>query len=351
MRVAYFPRADANTSTPYFLLLQRHLEERGVEFDVSNRNHLESAWLIRQRGKVDALHLHFPHFQYTTGHQRASVRLAAALTSKLLMARSLGYNIVWTVHNLFPHERPDPYLVDYLARLALAQLATNVIVHCQHGHDTLCKTFRRHRNVHVIKHAAYVGFYPDTISRQQARLLLGLSLDQRVFLFVGNLRVYKGLDSLIEAFRQIPNTKATLIIAGKPWTALVETHLLNMAQGDNRIVVHPTYVPDSELQNYFKAADVAVLPYNRILSSGSVLLAMSFGCPVIVPALGCIPEIVPSDAGILYDTSDHDGLLGALQVSMAADTEAMGHRAYEHAMRLTFAEMAERTLMVYHLNG
>lgn len=68
-------------------------------------------------------------------------------------------------------------------------------------------------------------------------------------------------------------------------------------------------IDDFVLKDYMKAADVMVLPYRDIINSGSAILGMSFGKAIIAPHLGCIPEILKSEGGILYDPNDKNGLL------------------------------------------
>ncbi len=60
-------------------------------------------------------------------------------------------------------------------------------------------------------------------------------------------------------------------------------------------------IPDDQMQVYLRAADAVVLPYRDVLSSGSAILAMTFGQPVIAPAIGCLPESLGSEGTILYD--------------------------------------------------
>ena len=67
-------------------------------------------------------------------------------------------------------------------------------------------------------------------------------------------------------------------------------------------------VPDDRMQVYLRAADAVVLPYRDVLTSGSAILAMTFGQPVIAPAIGCLPESLGSEGTILYDADAPDGL-------------------------------------------
>jgi glycosyltransferase involved in cell wall biosynthesis len=83
------------------------------------------------------------------------------------------------------------------------------------------------------------------------------------------------------------------------------------------------------------------------MSSSSVLAAMSFHRPVIVPALGCLPEWVPSDCGILYDPKDADGLRQAMVSARQMDLVQMGENAYQHVLGFSWEQVAETTLIAY----
>ncbi len=76
-------------------------------------------------------------------------------------------------------------------------------------------------------------------------------------------------------------------------------------------------VPDDELQLYFNACDVVALPFRQVLNSGSLLLAMSFGCPIVAQRLGSIPEVTCPEGWYGYDPADAGGLGAAPQAGLA----------------------------------
>ena len=83
-------------------------------------------------------------------------------------------------------------------------------------------------------------------------------------------------------------------------------------------MIRDTLVPDEELQLYFNACDLVALPFRQVLNSGSLLLAMSFGCPVVAPRLGSIPEVACPEGWFGYDAANPDGLRSALRAALAA---------------------------------
>jgi glycosyltransferase involved in cell wall biosynthesis len=106
-------------------------------------------------------------------------------------------------------------------------------------------------------------------------------------------------------------------------------------------------VPDEDLQLYLRAADVVACPFLEIFTSGSVLLAMSFGRAVIAPRRGCVSETLDDEGGILYDADDPGGLHEALRSAMTADLATMGRHNDEGMERFEWSGVAAATLRVY----
>ncbi len=349
MKVAWFPKSEDLVGNPYWECLQAGLEALGVEFETSHSSHwMRRKWLLDNREAVAVLHFHFVQSQYVGQGERLSARRLLKFTSDLLLARLLGYRIVWTMHDLMPTWPKEPRWVEMLGRYAIAWLAHDVIVHCQEAKRLLAQHFGRRGHVHVFPHPSYAGAYPNEVSAAEARRTLQIDFDRFVLAFVGGIRPNKGLEELIAAFGQFDDPQAVLLIAGRPWPpdSYVE-QIRRMAGDDTRIRLHAQEIPDEELQLYLKAADVVVLPFKRVLTSGSAILAMSYGRAVIVPRLGCLPELVGADAGFIYDASDRAGLAEAIKQAGASDLEAMGHAAARRANVFRWSDLADGLLQVY----
>ncbi len=95
------------------------------------------------------------------------------------------------------------------------------------------------------------------------------------------------------------------------------------------------------------AADVVVLPYRDILTSGNALLAMSFGRPVIIPRLGCVMELLDDRGAFLYDSGDPGALEAAMRHALDADLAAMGAHNYRLATAYDWQGIAGQTDRVY----
>jgi beta-1,4-mannosyltransferase len=323
--IAAFPRRLE--SNPYCELLYDHVAGLGIEV-VDGRSGLR--WLAAHRRRVRILHFHWPERHF----RRASLASAIGFAARLLVARALGYRIVWTIHNLAPHEGAGRG--DRLVRAVLLRLATP-IVHCEAARRHVGRA--RERAV-VIPHGTYVGRYPNGIPPTAARTRLGLGADDRVFLFFGQVRPYKGIDALIETFAALDAPHARLVIAGAPVAPVA-------APADARIQLVLRHVADAEVQVFLNAADLVVLPYRDVLTSGAAMLALSFGRGIVAPRLGCLGELERSGAALLYDATDPRGLATAFAAALDADPALLGERARRFARTISWDTIARRHLAAY----
>ena len=104
---------------------------------------------------------------------------------------------------------------------------------------------------------------------------------------------------------------------------------------------------NDELQYLFNAGDVGVFPFLEVLTSGSVITAFSFGLPVIAPGVGCLTELVPAEAGIVYDAEDEEGLRRSMLEIQEREMGPMREAAWKRAHSLDWGEIAVQTRQVY----
>ncbi|MEM7126171.1 MAG: glycosyltransferase [Chloroflexota bacterium] len=351
MRSLFFMEPTGLTfhlANPYGAVLAQAMTHLGVELVAGDREQeWDEQWLVENRQKFDVLHLHWPHYHYDTGDLEGSLARCTQFISYLSKARALGYKVVWTMHNFYPHESTSREL-DRLARLAITQLASALIVHCNYAKDLIREHFNREEGVFVIPHGHFIDVYPNTISRSQARQRLNLPTDNFIYLYFGNIRPYKGVEHLVTAFSKLPDDDATLLFAGKVYTAYGETLAKQLEEADPRVVVRPSpHIPLDDLQLYLNAADVVALPFQSVLTSGSAITALGFSRPVIMPAIGCLPELIDDSMGILYDPQQPDALEKALGEIRQRDMAECSDAAYRHAQSLSWDKIAHQVLEVY----
>ncbi len=267
-----------------------------------------------------------------------------------MLLRLYGIPLIWTIHNLAPHESRHP-TVDWLLGRIVIGLSSGLIVHGDSGKRLVMANWRlgdRHRFV-VIPHGNYMRNYPDTVSRATARRTLALDDSNVAFLFLGAVRPYKGILELLEAFRRVAPADAVLLIAGQPLNEDFRRRIEDMMARVEHIRFYPGFVPDEEIQIYMNASDIVVLPYRRVLSSGAALLAMSFGKPCVAPSDGCLPDVLDDSGAFLYDPEDPTGLLDSLRHAVEARDRLveMGRHNRSKAASWTWAQAAEATRALY----
>jgi glycosyltransferase involved in cell wall biosynthesis len=176
----------------------------------------------------------------------------------------------------------------------------------------------RKKGIKVIPHGNYIDYYPNEVIKSEARRGLGLPDHAFVYLFLGLLRPYKGLEDLFDAFKKIEDSKARLLVVGRVFgDDSYELKLKKLIGDDFRIKLVPEFIPDKDLQIYLKASDIFVLPYKDITTSGAAALALSFGRPILAPSITSFPEVVIPTAGTLYETEKPGALTSALRNAMS----------------------------------
>jgi glycosyltransferase involved in cell wall biosynthesis len=194
------------------------------------------------------------------------------------------------------------------------RLADRVIVHTPAIRRRLIEEFGvKEPRIVLVKHGVYEAPDDPRIDRKRAREELGVGDADRVVLFFGYIREYKGLDVLLPSFArcraELPGLK--LIIAGSVCGEYrpVLDRLLARANLGEALAAKLGYVSDREAELLFKAADVVVLPYAEASQSGVLFLSYAYGRPVIVSNIGSFPEdVVEGRTGYVFRVGDSDDL-------------------------------------------
>jgi beta-1,4-mannosyltransferase len=329
---------------PYVQLLQEALREAGVSCSIADglSPRLARVW----RGTVDVLHLHWLELLYASSNFARSLRLLVAVLAGLVWAKAGGCKVVYTVHNLNPHEQALP-LLNHIANQAIFALADALHVHDEEARQAVARTYGRRDRVYVIPHGSYIGAYPNNCTREEARTRLGLEDNAFVYLYLGQVRRYKGIEDLVAAFCQLADDTSQLVVAGNVHDPVYADKLAQLTQGRTGIHTWLQYVPDSELQCFMNASDVCVLPYRHVTTSGAAILAFSFGKPIIAPRLGAFNELAAGGRGIVYNPAASDGLLRALQQARSGDMAEAGRKALAWAREHEWSTLVPEFARIY----
>jgi glycosyltransferase involved in cell wall biosynthesis len=341
LKLLAFPR-DPN---PYQEDLYRAMRAQGVSVkyagQLTRSKSLNLLLLLvelvvgRARG-VRVLHLHWSFgFALPFSERSGVLRVVSRVwyTAILRAACCLGVHVVWTAHNVLPHS--TVFDDDFAARRTLVRAASLVIAHQQHTLSELGRLGFTPRASVVIPH----GLDPPPA-------LLGLPAPgggAPRLLFFGKVQHYKGVEDLLVALRSVP--QISLVVAGACEDAELGARLAQgaVALGE-RVTLRLDHVPEAEIPGLFAGASCCVLPFRAITTSGSVLLAMAAGRPVLIPDLPALDHL-PADAVLRYPRGVA-GLRAALAALADADPASLADRgasAQRFAAAHSWSQVAAQT--------
>lgn len=300
--------------------------------------------------KSDILHLHWLH-KYSHSHNplKSFLRVLKFIYGLIRLKKS-HTKIVWTAHNIRDHESLFP-LSDRICRLVVAKLSDAIIVHSKAAKQEIKKDLmlKGTQKIFVVPHGHYLNCYENTVNQKVAREKLNLPESATVFLFFGLIRSYKGLPELIKAFQQINQKDAYLVIAGNSKDKQLTDWIRSQSMDHRHIRFYPGFVSDDEVQIYMNACDAVVFPYRSLLTSGAMILAMSFGRVCVAPRIGCVSEILNEDISFLYNAAEEDGLFQAMNTVLSQKNRcnAMGVFNLARVQEWDWEKVAKMTLGVY----
>jgi glycosyltransferase involved in cell wall biosynthesis len=213
--------------------------------------------------------------------------------------------IICIADNVMPHEHRigDKSFTKYFLRSCDAFITMSAKVM-----DDL-RQFEKGKPAKLIQHPLYDNF-GNIISKTEARKYLNLPENEKIILFFGFIRKYKGLDLLLEAMKilkekntepQTSNLK--LLIAGEFYEdKKIYTEQIEKLGIKDELILKTNFISDSEVKYYLCAADAVIQPYRNATQSGVTPLAYHFEKPMIVTNVGGLPSLVPDEkAGIVVE--------------------------------------------------
>jgi beta-1,4-mannosyltransferase len=332
-----------NSKNPYISMINEELRRVGVHFEAPIR---KSSGIMEWPSPGTILHFHWPSNRYTADTRAGTEKAVTEWAGFLDDVISRGCKVVWTAHNLVPHENPFPDL-EKQGQSILVSRCHHIITHCKYAKQILLDRYRVLPEVSVIAHPSFASVYPHPSSRVFARRYLKLSDDDFVVVIFGQIREYKGIEWALSAISRLDSQRLRVLVVGEPGADYDIEQLKSLAERDERVSFVPGSMPSEVVAVYFGAADASLHCYKRILTSGSIALAQSMGRAVIAPRLGCIEEMVPPPCGILYQPGSDESLLSAMQQTMLADVVAMGQHGRSIIERQSPAQFAMALLDIY----
>ena len=279
----------------------------------------------------------------------------------MLYYRALRKKVAFTAHNVNAAKRDSND--SFLNRLSLRiqyRLCDHIFVHTAEMKSELISDFGlAPAKISVIPFGINNTVPNTRLCSEEAKRQLGLAESDRAILFFGNIAPYKGLEYLIAAFGKLATEERDLrlIIAGRPkgppdyWQQIQKTIEDQGIHG--RIIQRIQYIPDDQIELYFKAADVLILPYTHIFQSGVLLLGYAFGLPAIASDVGPLKEdVLEARTGFICQPRDPSDLAKAIcryfdsELFRNLETRRAEIKQYANE-RYSWGKVAEVTKEVY----
>jgi glycosyltransferase involved in cell wall biosynthesis len=270
-----------------------------------------------------------------------------------LLAKVFRRNVCVTVHDVESFSSAQHSIV----ATAICRMTDKFIVHNECSRDALSAALpnlTRSQRPAIIHHGNYCE-YVKRVERDAARKRIGLNAEDLVILFFGQIKEVKGLDILLQAMPRViaEHPKAKLVIAGKVWKDDFKRYqaLINELGIASSVEAHIRYIPDQEVDDYYSSANVVALPYRKIYQSGVLLMAMSYGLPVVASDLDGMTEVISDGVdGYLFEEGNADSLASKLSIALQGNgcTELMGKNALNLMnSQYSWSNAAVKTKVVY----
>lgn len=264
-----------------------------------------------KNAEFDVVHIHWDDRMFGRGEdlEADEAELDEALGT-LKSFKKRGGRIIWTIHNDAPHKQRNIETFQR-GRQSLSTLADAIHVHAEHAADHMVNTYSVPRDkLHVIPHPSYLGAY-ESIKKTTARRLP--QSDVRQFLFFGMFRGPKGIHAITDVAGKLTKRKVPyhLRMYGKAFTS--QARLLRHLEANENVDLRTDRIPDEEIPDIFGASHVFLAPYQSMFTSGSVMLALTFGLPVIGPDIRELRETTPEECHhLLYNPDAPRGLIKSM---------------------------------------
>lgn len=290
------------TNNPYQKLLYKAINEH---FDLAiegyDQKGLRKELIDKKKGRFKYIHLHWLHNFFDFEDPSVLVDTLEALN----YAKQNGFEIIYTAHNICSHDSENAG-DEKRYREQILSFVDHSLAHGELAKQRLISEFSvAAESIEVVPHGTYGDFYGEKIDKIQAKSKFGIPPQSTVFLFFGNIKGYKGIFNLLSRFRKLRERRddVYLIIAGRVLDQDLMPELTKQTD-DANILFRPGFVQNDEVIDYFSSADLCVLPYEQVLTSGAAMLSITLRCPVLAPSIGILPEVITPEIGLMFNCFD-----------------------------------------------
>ncbi|QHT70692.1 glycosyltransferase family 4 protein [Rhodocytophaga rosea] len=209
--------------------------------------------------------------------------------------------IVHTLHNI--HNHAGLWLnIEKVVYTWFLRRCSRIRVYTQETKDKVISIFGLNpERIKLVYDVPFHHYYPNEVSRTESRQHLHIPQASFVYIFLGMVKPYKGIEDLIAAFRKIASLNDILMLIGASDRPVYADSIKSLVADDSRIIFQNEFVAVPQVQYYFNAADAVVLPFKNIEHSSSVDLAMSFAKPIITLKTKFMHSLLQHQSTLLFD--------------------------------------------------
>ena len=261
----------------------------------------------------------------------------------LSIAKLRGKKIIMTIHNVKPHEKS--FVKNFLNDSVIG-LADEYIVHNENNRKMFLDIHQTKKKVHVIPIGISV-IKDSSKSKSNLRKQYGFSADDKILIFFGNIRDYKGLDVLIKSLSKIKDEKVKLIIAGKPWKDFEEYNkIIQEFNLQSKVRLFLGYNSNEVVSELFVISDVAVFPYKEFeASSAAAADGISHSKAIVITNVGGLPDLV-KDKNVIAKPNNVEDLADKIIYSLR-NINKLEKQSKDIAQKFLWKDVAKKTGEVY----
>ena len=288
----------AGIGNPYQYLMIKGLNSESNLQAVSGIND-RFFGILRTAIQLKPDYIHFDwitSFYYRRSIWMTSISIPLFMIQLLIVKYVFNVKLVWTLHNIQPHDLKHNKIHSF-CRQFFAKQTNWVRLFSEDSIERAKQALKVKEKFVICPEGSYVDYYSNSITIEDAKLKFNIKENDFVFLYLGFIKPYKGIENLIENFNKLQIENKKLIIAG----SVINKNYFNEIFTDNKNIQFVNrFIDNDELQYFYKVADVVVLPFNKVENSGSVILAMGFKKVIIAPEMGVLLKRLINQKEFLY---------------------------------------------------
>lgn len=211
----------------------------------------------------------------------------------------LRIKLAWTIHNILPHDRSN-IKFKYFVLSSFGRIVNFIRVLSPESVENFVSKFKVDKNkVHFTGLGDYTEYYPNTVSGPESRKVLGIPREAKVLLTLGSVKRYKGIAEYLMKMKEITDPDIYILAVGKCLDGKLNEEIVSIK--DKRIHYLNKFINKEDLQYYYNAADLVILPFLEIENSGSVVMAMGFKKPIVALHSNVLNDRLKYQTALLFN--------------------------------------------------